>query len=297
VFPWSRSAGPAARARQATAAAGAIPRAQLDPFDADVALVSDVIPLCLGWPNAAPPPPAPGPLPDVPALLLDGEQDLRTPLADAQSVAQRLPGSRLVAVPFTGHSVLGTEFGICAQEALDAFFRGTPAPACQEPRVFAPSPVAPTRLGRLPGRTIATKTVAALRATIEDIRRQFIGDALAAGDSPPAGSQAPGLRSGTARWTSTGIGFRRVEYVPGVTVSGFLSHAAGASARFTIGGRAAARGAVTRLASGRVVGRLGGRRVSVAAADARAAGAGGGPRADARWPLRLGRNPELARAG
>ena len=293
AFPWDRGARPTVRARQAVAAARAIPRSQLDPFNADVALYSDVIPICVGWPNAAPAPAPPAALPAVPALLLDGNQDLRTPLSDAQSVAQRLPGSRLVTVPFTGHSVLGSEFGTCAQNALDAFFRGTPPPACQEPRLFAPSPVTPTRLSRLPGRTQGTKTVAALRETIGDILRQFIGDAIAAEEPTPAGSYAAGLRSGTALWTESGISFRRVEYVPGVTVTGFLPHNDHATARLTIGGRAAARGIVRRLASGRIVGRLGGRRVSVAAAAAAVAG----PRSDTSWPLRVARHPALARAG
>src|SRR5207247_4949244 len=158
------------------------------------ALASDAIPICLGWPTASPPPAAPAALPPVPALLLDGDQDLRTPLSDAQSLAQRLSGSRLVAVPFTGHSVLGSDFGRCAQDAVNAFFQGAPPPACQEQRIFAPSPVAPTRLSRLAGRSLAAKTVAALRATVSDIRRQFVGDAVAADEPTPVGAHAGGLR-------------------------------------------------------------------------------------------------------
>jgi hypothetical protein len=65
-----------------------------------------------------------------------------------------------------------------------------------------------------------------------------------------------------------------VQYVPGVVVSGFLPHAEGASAAFTIGGAAAASGHVTIASGGRVTGRLGGRRVSTTFAS-RAAAAGG----------------------
>ena len=37
---------------------------------------------------------APGPLPNVPTLVLDGEADLRTPVDDAHAVAARIPGAQ-----------------------------------------------------------------------------------------------------------------------------------------------------------------------------------------------------------
>ena len=58
-------------------------------------------------------------------------------------------------------------------------------------RVFTPTGVAPTRLSKLPGRTKASKTVAAAAATVVDVRRQFIGDELAAGRSTRAGMPSP----------------------------------------------------------------------------------------------------------
>src|SRR5919199_6016696 len=69
-FPWDRGDGPRARADAAVRAARAIPRAQLGPFDSRVALFADVIPLCAGWPNAAPAPAPPGALPPVPTLII-----------------------------------------------------------------------------------------------------------------------------------------------------------------------------------------------------------------------------------
>ena len=55
-------------------------------------------------PSSATPSP---PLPDVPALLIVGQQDIRTPTEDGREVAALLPRSTFVSVPNTGHSVIG----------------------------------------------------------------------------------------------------------------------------------------------------------------------------------------------
>jgi hypothetical protein len=238
-----------------------------------VALRAGPLRTCLGWPHAAPAPAPPAPLPTVPALLLGGGDDLRTPLEGAQAVAARIPGARVVPIPFTGHSTLGSELGGCAEAAVAAFFTGGPIAACTGRRVVSTTPIAPTRLSAVPGRTRAARTLEALRGTVRDVLRQFLGDALAAGRRPPPGSRVPGLRGGAARWSPTGVTFVGVEYVPGVAVSGFLPHADGAPAAFAISGRAAARGRVTVGAGGRVTGRLGGRRVDGRLAMAAAAAA------------------------
>ena len=110
-------------------------------FTYRVALTSEAIPLCVGWPVASPAPAAPGPLPAVPTLILDGASDVRTPVADAQSVAGRIPGSQLVPVPYVGHSVLGSDFSSCSQGAVDSFFGGRPVAQCDpaQGRVFTPT--------------------------------------------------------------------------------------------------------------------------------------------------------------
>ncbi|HEU0316616.1 MAG TPA: alpha/beta hydrolase, partial [Solirubrobacteraceae bacterium] len=247
------------------------------------------------WPNAAPPPSAPSPLPAVPTLILDGDADLRTPLEDARSVGARIPGSQVVGIPFTGHSVLGSDLSDCSAQAVAAFFGGGAIPPCHAQELFKPTPVAPTSLARLPGRSKADRTLNALRATLNDVRRQFLGDAVAAGRATPNGSRAAGLRSGSALWTSTGIRLRRVEYVPGVIVSGFAPHSTTARASFTLAGRSAARGEVRVTGNGRVSGRLDGQAVSgrfVTAAGDRGASAAGPV-----WPQRLPRYPVLARVG
>ena len=61
----------------ARAALAAIPSSEYAPFDAETVLTSSYVDDCLDWPQDAPTPPATGPLPDVPALLLGGRLDLR----------------------------------------------------------------------------------------------------------------------------------------------------------------------------------------------------------------------------
>jgi hypothetical protein len=171
-------------------------------------------------------------------------------------------------VPFTGHSVVTSDLSDCAKNAMAAFFAGQPAAQCPTVKqVIPPSPIAPTRLARLPGRTTPRKTVAAVTATVRDVRLQFLGDEIAAGRATPAGAKVAGLRSGHATATGSGYNLRRVEFVPGVTVNGFIPMRPG-TATLTVSGRTAPHGRLTFHPSGTITGRLGGRRVSAPAARA-----------------------------
>jgi pimeloyl-ACP methyl ester carboxylesterase len=268
AFPWDRNAAAAQRASQAVSAAKAHPVTDYQPFNYKVAVRSESIPVCVAWPDASPPPAPPTALPQVPTLILSGGFDLRTPREDAASVAVRIPGAQLVGVPYTGHSVVTSDLGDCSKNAIAAFFAGQIAAQCPDAKqVLAPSPIAPTRLSRLPGRTKATKTIAAVTATVRDIKLQFLGDEIAVGRATPVNSKVAGLRSGHATATSRGYNLRRVEFVPGVVVSGAVPQQAG-SATLTISGRAAPHGTLTMHPDGTVTGRLGGRKVSVRSARA-----------------------------
>jgi pimeloyl-ACP methyl ester carboxylesterase len=269
VFPWDRNAGPAQRAAQAKAGAQAHPASDFGAFGWGVAVRSEVVPVCVGWPNASPPPAPPTPLPQVPTLIITGGGDVRTPLEDAQSVASRIPGAQILAVPYLGHSVLSSDLSGCAKAGLAAFFAGQPVAPCANPKpIIAPTKVAPTRLSRVPGRTKALKTVAAVSATVRDVRLQFLGDELAAGRATPAGAKVGGLRSGHATAASKGFDLRRVEFVPGVVVSGHVPEAG--SATLTVTGEAAAHGRLTFSRSGSVTGTLDGHKVKAKAARAAA---------------------------
>ena len=63
-------------------------------------------------------------MPDVQVLLLEGEDDLRTPVEGAQRVAAQFPRAKLVVAPATGHSVLGSDASGCAEGRRSrTFFR------------------------------------------------------------------------------------------------------------------------------------------------------------------------------
>jgi pimeloyl-ACP methyl ester carboxylesterase len=292
AFPWDRTADAATRATQAIAAAKAHPAGDFFPFDYRVALNSEAIPVCVAWPDASPPPDPPAPLPAVPTLVISGDADMRTPLEDGQLVASRIAGAQILGVPYTGHSVLGSDLSGCAQAAVTAFFAGQPVAPCANVRqIFTPTPVAPTRLSRVPGRTQALKTVAAVAATITDVRRQFLGDAIAAGRATPVGARVVGLRSGRATAVPGAFSLRDVEYVPGVTVSGAVGRV-GVSGTLSVRGPAGPHGRLTFRTDGTVTGSLGGRKVrtrSAAVAQAMSPTTG--------WPVALPPHPGLVGLG
>jgi hypothetical protein len=173
----------------------------------------------------------------------------------------------VLSVPYIGHSVLSSDLSGCAKAALAAFFAGQPIAACANAKpIVAPTKIAPTRLSRVPGRTQALKTVAAVSATVRDVRLQFLGDELAAGEATPAGAKVGGLRSGHATATAKGFDLRRVEFVPGVVVDGHVPDSG--SARLTVTGASAAHGRLTFRADGTVTGTLNGHHVDAHAARA-----------------------------
>jgi pimeloyl-ACP methyl ester carboxylesterase len=289
AFPWDRAAGASTRLAEAVAASKGLDPVALRPFDRTVALLGELVPLCVGWPVASPAPAPPGPLPAVPTLVLEGQADLRTPLEDGQAVAAQIPGATVVAIPHTGHSVLGSDLSTCGTDAVTAFFAGQqPAPCAPAKNLFFPTPLAPTTLSRVSGRNRTIKTVNAVAQTLDDVRRHFIGDAIAAGHSPRAGSRAGGLRAGYGRFTGSAIRLVHMSYVPGVVVSGLYRLADGATTTVSVSGRSAPHGSITFHPGGSVTGRLGGRRIRLKASAART-------RLRRAWPFALPPLPALRR--
>lgn len=266
AFPWSPQAPGGARMRQAAAALRRVPARAFAPFERAVPFDQSVIDLCSAWPQAPLPATALGPLPRVPTLILAGAADLRTPLEQARRVAATVPGARVAAVPQTGHSVLGSDLSDCVDDEIAAFASGTAA-SCRpaEPQI-RPTPRPPLRLSSLPGGTKALRTIAAVRATLADVRRQLIGDAIAAGRAVSTGSRTGGLRGGTARVEGDFVRLQIVSYVPGVRVSGTYATRPGQSSDLFVTGREAARGRLQIDAAGTARGVLGGRSVESAAA-------------------------------
>jgi pimeloyl-ACP methyl ester carboxylesterase len=287
-FPWQRGAPEATRAVEAEAALNSLPGSDFYPFDSESALLDMTIPLCVAWPDASSPPPATGPLPNVPTLILSGAQDLRTPTENARRVAALIPDAQLVQVPYTGHSVIGSDLSGCARSALTAFFAALAVKACvPASNHFPPAPLAPTRLAALaptPGvRGSKSLTVTAAVDSILDLRRTVIELALGFGELP-LGARFGGLRGGTVRITKAGAVLARFSYVPGVRLSGtipigVLLKNSGASSTLGVSGPAAAKGRLRLASGGRLSGVLGGRtfhaNVAAKVKVARAARAGG----------------------
>ena len=271
-FPWSRGAPEATRLAEARAFINGQPASAFYPFDAATAFLDSPASECAAWPDASPPPPAQSPLPNVPTLIFSGGQDLRTPTSGARQVAALIPDAQLEVVPFTGHSVVGSDLSGCAAKAMSAFFSGAAVQPCASARNdFAPTPVPPRSLSRVrapsslrgrPGRTLS-----AVIDTVVDLTRQVVGATLQLEAQLPAGSSFGGLRGGYAKLTSSSLIMRNYQFVPGVAVTGSLPVRNGALGAGTlrVTGHEAARGSVRISAGGtRVTGTLGGRHFSIA---------------------------------
>ena len=224
--------------------------------------------LCGRWAVASGAAAGAAPLPDVPVLLLEGEDDLRTPVENARRVAALFPQSRLVVAPATGHSVLGSDQSPCARRAFDRFFRGgrVPTRCGRVRRAFFPQPPPPTRLSRvsrLPGvRGIRGRTLVAVRLTLRDVLEDAVTQ-LIFDEKTRDIARGGGLRGGTYRiGPNGGVALRRLRFVPGVSVTGRIRRFGerAQSGRVRVAGRGVPGGVLT-VRGDRVRGRLGGRSV------------------------------------
>jgi pimeloyl-ACP methyl ester carboxylesterase len=286
-YPWQRSSSPSRRLAEASAALDAVPSSDFYPFDAATAAGAGLMGGCARWPYSTPGPTPAGPLPDVPTLILSGAQDLRTPTSGARRVAAMIPGAQLLVVPYTGHSVLGSDFSGCAQVAVEAFFEGAVVLPCGPiPNLFSPTPLIPASLQRLaPVAGLPIKAGRTLRAVVDtmiDLDRQVIGATLQAEQSLPSGSSFGGLRGGYARLTSKAVRLHRFSFVPGVDLEGVFPVRKGevGAASVQISGSAGAHGSVRIGAGGEVSGELEGHRFAAATGSASAASMAGAR----RWP-------------
>jgi pimeloyl-ACP methyl ester carboxylesterase len=267
-FPWQRTAAPADRLAQARAAAAAIPDSSFLPFNRETALTlddSNLLLQCSRWP-AAPDPPAlaAGPLPDVPVLVLEGEEDLRTPLEVGQRLATRFPRAVVVSAPKTAHGVLGERGAPCSAAAVRRFFAGrAPGDPCRSfrraTRVRPRLPATLTDLKPVAGTPgTAGRTAAAVVATLEDFYREY--NAVGLATERPGGG---GLRGGY--WSVRGprATLSRLSLVPGVTVTARFPSLDRPTGSITIGGSTATRGKLMLARNGVLSGTLGGRTVRV----------------------------------
>jgi pimeloyl-ACP methyl ester carboxylesterase len=123
-YPWGTSAAPlAGRAAKLRAAVARIPAKKLYPFDRQTALGNGFVLQCLPWAPTTPTPTPHGKL-LVPALLVNGNHDLSTPLAWAREQLALTPHGRLVVVPGAGHSVQSRAVSDVGRAAVARFLLG-----------------------------------------------------------------------------------------------------------------------------------------------------------------------------
>lgn len=272
--PWPAGTPIAQRQAAVGAALSALPPGAFGPFSPATVRDTGIPDLCDAWPESPIAQPRP-PLPDVPALILSGDVDLRTPRSYALELARRMPRAHVVTVPRSGHSVLGSDATGCATAAVKAFFAGrAPRPCGRSPRelsFLAPADVPARRLGDLrPQRGYAGRvgrTLTAVRATTDYVARTLVVELLPQllnGGPRKQVYRFGGLRGGSLAFSRRVIVFRRYSVVPGVTLSARTSNDGDYDAPLAvrIGGTAAAHGAL-RIGDRWIVGRLAGRRVRV----------------------------------
>ena len=263
-WPFDRTSAPADRLTEARAAIDRLPESAFAPFGRDIAFAIDQLQQCAYWPMAAARPAlVESPLPDVPALIIDGRYDLRTPPVFAAGLAARLKRAQLLTIPFAGHSPLANDTTGCARAAVRAFLANARVRRCRggsDP--FAARAAAPVTLARVkPARAVrgvAGKALTATILTVDDVLDQLD---VGTGFRPELSAQVRGggLRGGRFAGTRAGVRLHRVVFVPGVAFSGVVPRRG--TATLVLRGRV--RGSLHFGAHGAVNGRIGG--VAVAA--------------------------------
>lgn len=130
---WDVAASPATRRAQLSRAIARLPAGVFAPFPKRTWLGSldenQLVFGCVGWPAARFPDPPfpPGARPHIPVLVLDGEFDQATPVADARRAAAAWPDSTYVQARNTNHVSALADFQGCASGIVRRFIAGLTA--------------------------------------------------------------------------------------------------------------------------------------------------------------------------
>ncbi len=222
-LPWSPASAPdAGRDRALAARVRQLGAKVFAPFGADAVIPASFLAQCKRWPAVTPAARAPAPGPAVPTLVINGAEDLRTPVEEGRELAAAYPGGRQLSVAGAGHSAMTTDTSRCAARAGFGFLAGAAVPAAC-PRVRREVPTGgrpPLSLRGVGGRSRKAKTVRAVRLTAADMLTSLQGTAIA---------RFGGLRGGYAIAGLDPVRVRLVgyQYVPGVRVSGRLRRSRG----------------------------------------------------------------------
>jgi hypothetical protein len=277
ALPYSLSTPLPDRPAIAQQALAAIPPTDYDPFDAQTVLRTSYVDDCMDWPGDVVRPPFTGPLPDVPALLLGGRLDTRTPVENAFATHAQLPHSAVVTLKGSGHDTLDSDITGCIARALRRFIFGIEVghPCAGKDNGVPVQPLPPRSLndfksapgvGGARGRAVFAVLDTATDVRLTALQELFAGLAVRGG----------GLRGGSFAGQSAFDGrleLHRYAYVPGLRVSGTLRASEGTLAG-TVRVTGVAHGTLRIDRRGRVTGTLGGRPVSYKPKRSSAAGAG-----------------------
>jgi pimeloyl-ACP methyl ester carboxylesterase len=261
-FPWRRDVPVARRSAMLAGALASLRPSLLYGFGSWAAGAAAT--RCLGWPSSQARV-ATGKLPDVPVLVLAGDRDVRTPLADGTAVARSFRRGRVLLAPGVGHMAVSSSS--CTNRAVRTWMSGG-VPPLRCPRV----PLTIPPLAPLPASVAATaaignvggevgRTLAAAVRTLREAEASWLV-------AYPAGWVA-GLRSGLLSGQSfDSFNYQAYSDVPGLAISGKLEFATSKLGTLvprsedgfmTIGSRI---GGFVQIKKGRVFGIVGGRNVS-----------------------------------
>ncbi len=226
-FPWSWNATPAERDEAAYRTETAMDPSLAAPFDPGTLVRSDLMRLCRRWPTASSaPPPEPGAMPDVPALVIAAPEAARASLESARRTAARFPRGKLLEAS-RAVEIFGPASGTCADRAVERFLRGRRVQdRCPRQSVLRPASPSPRALSQLapvagvPGRR--GRLLSALGATFGDLVDSFYLDGFLGAGLDESGSviRGGGLRGGSFAVGENVFRLSRWEYVPGVRLSG-----------------------------------------------------------------------------
>jgi pimeloyl-ACP methyl ester carboxylesterase len=297
TLPYPLSTPLAARPAIAQQALAAIPPSDYDPWDGQTVLRTSYVDDCMDWPGDTVRQPFSGPLPNVPALLLGGRLDTRTPVENAFATQRELPQSSVVTLKGSGHDTLDSDITGCINEALRRFIERQPVgnPCKGKNNGVAPVPLPPRSIrdfksapgvGGRQGRVVF-----AVLDTASDARLTALQD-LFAGLSIRGGGLRGGWFSGEAAFDGR-LSLHDYEYVPGLRVTGSLDSGSGTlTGTLTVSG--IAHGTLKLDHRGGVTGTLGGREVHYKPTSSAAAASDGPALAFVR-DFAVRRLPVLAR--
>jgi hypothetical protein len=234
-LPWSPASPVAARRAILRRWLAALPAGATAPFSVATVAAAAGSQICLQWPPTPPAPPSPSGSSAIPALILSGEDDVRTPYEQDLAVAGGYSDARLLRIPDVGHSTVSTDRTGCAARAAIEFLTSGAAPAgCPGSSERQALPLAPSSLEKIhvaaSRSRLASQVAAAAAMTVEDVLDQ----------PAPAGG---GLRGGYWRPARTsGLSLRGVIDVPGVAVSGTVRVSADLPSHVEVTGRLSVRG-------------------------------------------------------